>query len=126
MKITLAFEGGSRDGMRSGFGSYAIVRGNQRTVTRLEFGNGMSSQEAGYDTLIMALKVLARQESPGQVTLEIQTSNQGLINLINCPTDSLEPRMQAKHEQLGNLLQLFASYRVVPTTRDQAARLLTN
>src|SRR5438105_1389914 len=124
MKITLAVEGGSRDGVGSGFGSYAIVKGNQRTVTRLEFGGGMSSQEAGYDTLIMALKSLARQEASSQIALEIKTPNQALINAINCPADPVDSRIQAKHDQLVNLLQQFGSYRVLNTSKDQTARLL--
>jgi hypothetical protein len=126
MKITLAFEGGSREGLGSGFGSYALVKGNQRTVTRLEFGNGISSQDAVCDTLIMALKALARQEAPSQVALEIKTSNQGLVNLITCPADALEPRIKAKHDQVMNLLQLFGSYQVVRTSREQAAQFLNN
>src|SRR5687767_10441128 len=103
MKITLAFEGGSHVGSGAGFGSYVIVKGNQRTVTRLEFGGGMSGQEADYDTLIMALRALTRQETPAQIKLEIKTSNTGLLNAINCPADSVEPRMQARIEQLLSL-----------------------
>lgn len=123
MKITLAFEGGSHVGSGSGFGSFAILKGNQHTVTRLEFGSGMTGIEADYDTLIMALRALVRQESAGQVRLEIQTCNMGLMNAINCPGEG-EARMQNRVDQLVGLLQQFSSYQLVRTSKDKAAHLL--
>jgi hypothetical protein len=123
MKITLTFEGGSHVGTGSGFGSFAVLKGNQRTVTRLEFGSGMTGSEADYDTLIMALRALVRQESPSQVRLEIQTSNTGLMNAIKCPGEG-EARMQNRVDQIAGLLQQFNSYQLVRTSKDKAAHLL--
>jgi len=125
MRITLAFDGGSHDGTGSGFGSYAIVKGAKRTVTRIEFGGGMTSHEAGYDTLIMGLKTLIRQERPAEVALEIQTANQFIVNQVNGRTDQLDARMQNRRDQVASLLQQFASYNMIRVSPDRSAQMLT-
>ena len=124
MRITLAFDGGSRDGTSSGFGSYAIVKGAQRSVTRLEFGSGMTSHEAGIDTLIMGLKTLIRQESPADIVLEIQTPSQVLVKQVRGLGEAADPRLQNRRDLIASLLQQFASYSVIQVSADRTAQML--
>ncbi len=124
-KITLVFDGGSRGESGAGFGSYAFVRDNQHTVTRLEFGDGMSSVEAGYDTLINALQTLIRQEkSPADVLLEIHTANHLIINQVKGSWEAREAPMKARRNQVADLLRQFGAAKLVRVTRDQVSRML--
>jgi ribonuclease HI len=124
MKITLAFDGGSRPGTGAGFGSYAVIKGNQCTVTCLEFGSGMTNHEAGYDTLIMALKTLARQEKTSDVVLEIQTPNPIIARQVAGSWQARDSRMQARRDQVASLLKQFSAYIMVHAPRESTARLL--
>lgn len=124
--IALVFEGSSRGEPGAGFGSYAIVKGNQRTLTHLEFGDGMTSQEAGYDTLITALRTLLRQEkAPAEVSLEIRTTNHLIVNQVKGSWVVREAQLKARRDQVVDLLQRFGSASLIRVTRDQAARLMT-
>lgn len=126
VKIMLVFDGGSRGEPGAGFGSYAVVKDNQRTITRLEFGDGMTSQEAGYDTLINALQMLIRQEkTPGDISLEIQTSNHLIINQVNGSWEAHEARLKTRRTQVVDLLRQFGTASLKRMTRDQVSRMLT-
>ena len=59
----LVFDGGSKGNPGQGYGSYAIIRAQDRAqrVERLDFGDGYTNNEAEYDSLIAGLQDLLRR-----------------------------------------------------------------
>ncbi len=124
-KITLVFDGGSRGNPGAGFGVYAVLKNNQRTVTCLEFGGRMTSHEAGYDTLITALRTLIRQEkTPGEIALEVQTSNPLIINQVRGSWEAREKRMKVRRDQVSDLLAQFGSVLLTRVSRQHVSQML--
>ncbi len=123
-KVVLVFDGGSRGNPGAGYGSYAIVKGSQRTITRLEFGAGMTNPEAEYDTLITALKTLLRQESAATTALEIRTSSQLVVNQVGGTWKARDVRMQSRRDQVKGLLGQFKSFSITHISPDQVASSL--
>jgi ribonuclease HI len=100
------------------------VKGYRRTLTRLEFNTGMTAHEAEYDTLIMALKTLLRQEKARDVLLDVQMPSQLVVNQIKGDWEARDPRMQARRDQAREMLGQFASTTLTRIPREQANRLL--
>lgn len=123
-KVVLVFDGGSRGNPGAGYGSYAVVKGSQRTITRLEFGAGMTSPEAEYDTLITALKMLLRQESAGTMAVEIRTSSKLVVNQVKGTWKARDTRMQSRRDQVQGLLGQFKSFSITHISPEQVAASL--
>jgi ribonuclease HI len=123
-KVVLVFDGGSRGNPGAGYGSYAIVKGSQHTITRLEFGAGMTSPEAEYDTLITALKMLHRQEPVGTTMIEVRTSSQLIVNQVKGTWQARDARMQSRRDQVRGLLSQFKSFSIIRVLPEQVAASL--
>ncbi len=123
-KVLLVFDGGSRGNPGAGYGSYAIVRDQRRRVTRLEFGEGMTSHEAEYDTLITALLALSRRENPAEITLTIQAASQLVVRQIKGTWKVNTSRLDARCSRARELLHKFHSFTLARTPREQIKRLL--
>jgi ribonuclease HI len=124
VKVLLVFDGGSRGDTGAGFGSYAIIQNNQRTITRLEFGNGMTPHEAGYDTLLTALEVLARQENPADITLEIQTASQLVVNQVKGTWKARTSRLSTRRDRVCEMSRRFKSFTLTRASREQVKQML--
>ena len=122
--IVLVVDGSSRASDGGGYGSFAIIKNNQRTVTHLEFGGRMTSHEAAYDTLITALKTVLRQELAAEMSLEIQTPSSLIVHQIKGTWATREQRLIARRDEVHRLAASFASMTIAHIPREQANRLL--
>lgn len=125
-KITIIFEGGTRGNPGAGFGNYAIIRDNQRTVTRLEFGYDMTNHEAAYDTLITALEELVREPGIGDAILDINSSNPLVISQVKGNWKAQDARMHSRCEHVRDLLRHFKASTLNRISPEQAASLLNH
>lgn len=123
-KIVLIFDAASSGSRGSGSGSYAIIKGNLRTVTRLEFGNGMTVHEAQYDTLITALETLTRQEPAGETILEIRSPSQLVIRQVLGIWQAREAHLRTRLDRVRELLRHFKAATLAYIPREQASSLL--
>jgi ribonuclease HI len=110
--ILLVFDGGSRGNPGPGYGSYQLtVRGKPEQPKRLEFGDGYTSNEAEYDTLVAALEaVIRRARQPERVHLNIRGDSQLVINQIKGQWKVREPRLQARVRRVHELLAQLGSW----------------
>ena len=67
--VVLVFDGGSKGNPGLGYGSYAIIINNEADIRRLEFGDGVTNNEAEYDTLIAALEMFVEEGSAANIKL---------------------------------------------------------
>lgn len=123
-KLLLVFDGGSRGNPGAGFGSYAIVKNNRRTITHLEFGTGMTSHEAEYDTFITALETIIRQENVAETALDIQTSSQLIVNQVKDAWRANTKRLCMRRDRVRELLRQFKSFTLTRTSREQVKHVL--
>jgi probable phosphoglycerate mutase len=81
----LLFDGGSEGNPGRGYGSYVLREAGQPwpPPTRLAFGDGVTSNEAEYRSLIAALEALAGAVAdPAQVALEVIGDSQLVIRQL--------------------------------------------
>lgn len=123
-KVLLVFDGGSKGNPGLGYGSYAVKTGPQTTITRLEFGNGVTNNEAEYDTLITALETLVEQEDTSQITLEARGDSQLVIYQVLGKWKARDARMRARRDRVRELLRHFRSFRLVLQPREDSVRVL--
>lgn len=123
-KVLLVFDGGSKGNPGLGYGSYAVKTGPQTTITRLEFGNGMTNNEAEYDTLITALETLVDQEDTSQITLEVRGDSQLVIFQVLGRWKARNARMRVRRDRVRELLRHFRSFRLVLQPREDSVRVL--
>ena len=103
--------GGSRGTMEVGYGSYAIITGQRKKVTHVEFGGPMSIYEALYDTLLMALNTLGRQGNVSTMQVEIQCPVNTFVAMLG---KSRSPKgLSARHKRVHDMLAQFQSYELV-------------
>lgn len=86
---TITFDGGSKGNPGPGYGSYELrtARGRRR-IERLDFGDGVTNNEAEYKTLIGALEDLQRTivnagKDPRDYHLLVVGDSQLVINQMN-------------------------------------------
>lgn len=123
-KIVLVFDAASSGSRATGSGSYAVIKGSLRTITRLEFGNGMTIHEAQYDTLITALETLIRQEAAGEIALEIRSPSQLVIRQVMGVWQAREAHLRTRLDRVRELLRHFKSVTLTYIPREQASSLL--
>ena len=102
------------------------MKGNRRTITRLEFGGRMTSHEAEYDTLITALETLTHQETPGTIMLDIQSSSQLVINQVKGTWEARNHRMQIRRDRVCELLKQFRAFNLSRISRERAMKALSH
>lgn len=122
--ILLIFDGGSRGNPGMGYGSYATTIDNKTTITRLEFGNDVTNNEAEYDTLITALETLVRQHEAEQIALEVRGDSQLVIYQVLGKWKARDARMRARRDKVRDLLRHFKSFRLVLQPREDSKRVL--
>jgi len=123
-KVLLVFDGGSKGNPGLGYGSYAVKTGPQTTITRLEFGNGVTNNEAEYDTLITALEMLVDQEDTSQITLEVRGDSQLVIFQVLGRWKARNARMRVRRDRVRELLRHFRGFRLVLQPREDSVRVL--
>lgn len=123
-KVVLVFDGGSKGNPGFGYGSYAVTVDGETTLTRVEFGNGVTSNEAEYDTLITALETLLKQHAAAQVNLEVRGDSQLVIYQVLGKWKAREERMRTRRDRVRDLLRKFKTFRLVLQPREYSVRIL--
>ncbi|MBN1661186.1 MAG: reverse transcriptase-like protein [Anaerolineae bacterium] len=127
----ITFDGGSKGNPGWGYGSYHIQRvvdGAER-LERVEFGDGYTSNEAEYDTLIEALEdLIGRIEEagrrPAQFRIEVRGDSALVINQIQGQWQARDERMAARRDSARALLDRFAAAELKAHPREQSVRIL--
>lgn len=127
----LVFDGGSKGNPGPGYGSYAITRTRDgaRRLERIEFGDGYTSNEAEYDTLIAALRdLIGRIEGAGRqprdYAVEVRGDSALVIYQLQGRWKVKEPRMRDRWEQASRLLQWFGAVELKTQPREESVRIL--
>ncbi|MGF1506366.1 MAG: reverse transcriptase-like protein [Anaerolineae bacterium] len=118
--VTLIVLGGSRGNPGAGYGSYAVIRGNERRITRIEFGGTMTNNEAEYDTLITALRTLLKAGAADDM-LDIQSANQVVAKQLRRLWKASDPALRMRYMKAKDLLGQFKGWKVTRISREQAA-----
>jgi ribonuclease HI len=127
----LIFDGGSQGNPGWGYGSYALRRvqdGAQR-IERLTLGDGYTSNEAEYDTLIAGLQdLIGRIEragrQPEEFSLEVRGDSTLVINQLQGRWKAREPRMAERRDRCLPLLRRFAVVTLKAQPRQESVRVL--
>lgn len=127
----LIFDGGSRGNPGWGYGSYALIRvqdGAER-IERLDFGDGYTSNEAEYDSLIAGLEdLLSRIEEAGRqprdFRLEVRGDSALVINQLQGRWKAREPRMRERRDRCLPLLRRFGAVQLKAQPREESVRVL--
>lgn len=110
---TIVFDGGSKGNPGWGYGSYEIsTRSGKRKQQRLDFGDGLTNNEAEYLTLIAALEGLAamiarHDRRPADFSVCIRGDSQLVIQQLLGRWKVKHPKMAPLHERAGSLLKTF-------------------
>jgi ribonuclease HI len=113
---SLIFDGGSLGNPGQGYGSYQLSRtadGKQK-IKRLEFGNGVTNNEAEYRSLIAGLEDLQRMiKAAGRPVKDYSVAVAGdsklVIEQVAGRWKVKEPRLQPLRERAAALLKGFAA-----------------
>jgi ribonuclease HI len=127
----LTFDGGSKGNPGRGYGSYAVTRvqdGAQR-LERLNLGDGYTSNEAEYDTLIAALQDLLETideagREPQEFAVAIRGDSALVIKQLQGEWMAKDPRMRERRGQCTRLLRRFGSVDLRTQPREESVRIL--
>jgi len=127
----LVFDGGSLGNPGPGYGSYALIRTSdgKKQVVRLDFGGEMTNNEAEYDTLIAGLRdlierITGAKRSPSEFSVEVRGDSHLVINQVSGVWKAKDERMRARRNQVRELLNRFAAYRLRLQPRQESVRIL--
>lgn len=127
----LVFDGGSKGNPGLGYGSYAVTRvqDGARRLKRLQFGDGYTSNEAEYDTLITALqdmvtRIEAAGRQPGEFSLEVRGDSALVLNQLQGKWKAREPRMRERRDRCLFLLRHFDAVQLKAQPREESVRIL--
>ena len=126
----IIFDGGSEGNPGFGYGSYAVLtRDGRQRVRRLDFGDGMTSNEAEYDTLIAALEdVSERAEAAGQgpadFTVEVRGDSTLVLKQVRGEWKAKNERMRQRRDLVRSLLARFGGFRLLKQPRAETVEIL--
>jgi ribonuclease HI len=126
----IVFDGGSEGNPGFGYGSYAVsTPGGRQRIRRLDFGDGMTNNEAEYDTLIAALedvseRVEADGKRPADFALEIRGDSTLVIRQVLGEWKAKDGRMRRRRDRVRSLLSRFGGYRLLQQPREESVKVL--
>ncbi len=126
--ISIIFDGGSKGNPGVGYGSYALRwPGQPQQIVQLQFGDGVTNNEAEYDTLVAALesvvKRLAEQKAdPATARVEIRGDSQLVINQVLGEWKCSDERMRRRRDRVRSLLREFGSWELAHHPRANSVR----
>lgn len=130
LECSLIFDGGSSNNPGFGYGSYLLTtpagRGQPR---RVEFGRGVTNNQAEYLALIAGLRdLIATLEGsggqPGACSLEVRGDSSLVINQLLGRWKVRHSGLQPLHAQARELLSRFGQVRLVWVPRAVSVRVL--
>jgi ribonuclease HI len=128
--IVLIFDGGSKGNPGLGYGSYALQwPGQPQQLVQLQFGDGMTNNEAEYDTLIAALEALLKRLRAGGVDpqtarLDVRGDSQLVVNQVAGGWKCNEERLRSRRDRAQGLLREFGDWRLTHHARENSVRVL--
>lgn len=126
----IIFDGGSEGNPGFGYGSYAVItRDGRQRIRRLDFEDGMTSNEAEYDTLIAALNEVAERVStagkrPADFSVEVRGDSNLVLRQVRGEWKARDERMRQRRDIVRSLLARFGGYRLVEQPREETVKVL--
>ncbi|MDY7041621.1 MAG: ribonuclease HI family protein [Chloroflexota bacterium] len=127
----LVFDGGSQGNPGPGYGSYALILGQDGppAIVRLDFDREMTNNEAEYESLIAGLEnLIARIQrdglDPADFTVEVRGDSALVINQVKGTWKAKEARMRTLRSRARALLSRLAGYTLHTQPREESVRLL--
>ena len=131
-----ALNQGSADS--AGYGSFRLeARTGQKQTIRLDFGRGVTNNEAEYRTLIAGLKDLVGRiqhagKSPSEYGLLVHTNSQLMVGQLTQgwkikaanPSTRLRSGLRSLVDEATALIQTFGRCDLVKVPRDEIVRVL--
>ncbi len=128
--IGIIFDGGSKGNPGIGYGSYALRwPGQAQQIVQLQFGDGVTNNEAEYDTLAAALEAVLKRlrelkADPMTARVEIRGDSQLVINQVLGEWKCTEERMRQRRDRVRTLLREFGSWEILYHPRENNVRIL--
>lgn len=128
--ISIIFDGGSKGNPGYGYGSYALRwPGQSQQIVQLQFGDGVTNNEAEYDTLIAALEAVQKRlresgADPMTARLDIRGDSQLVINQVRGEWKCSDERMRARRDRVRILLRELGAWELVYHARENSVRVL--
>lgn len=128
--IGIIFDGGSKGNPGLGYGSYALRwPGQAPQIVQLTFGQGVTNNEAEYDTLIAALEAVRVRlrdagADPATARLDIRGDSLLVINQVQGEWKCTEERMRRRRDQVRALLRGFGAWQLTHHDRENSVRVL--
>ncbi len=122
---TLVFDGGSLGNPGKGYGSYEIVSpGGSLAARRVEFGNGMTNNQAEFRALLAGLEDLLERVGPSasELSIAIRGDSQLVIRGLTGEWRVKHPGLQPLHRQAGDMLKRFGSVDLAWHPRRESVR----
>ena len=129
----LSCDGGSRgngSAQAAGFGSYFLSnRDGRQQIVRLDFGRGVTNNEAEYRTLIAGLQDLVGRieragKSPATYSLLIHTDSQLVVGQLTQGWKVKAANLRALVDEAAGLREAFGQCDLVKVPRDEIVRVL--
>jgi ribonuclease HI len=123
-----ALRQGSADS--AGYGSFRLeARTGQRQTIRLDFGRGVTNNEAEYRTLIAAMKDLVGRiqcagKSPSDYSLLVHTDSQLVVGQLTQGWQVKAANLRPLVDEARSLVQAFGRCDLVKVPRDEIVRVL--
>ena len=114
----------------AGYGSYCVqVRTGQKQTVRLDFGRGVTNNEAEYRTLIAGLKDLAGRiqragKAPADYSLLVHTDSQLMVGQLTQGWQVKAANLRPLVDEARSLVQAFGRCDLVKVPRDEIVRVL--
>lgn len=113
-----------------GYGSYYLgSRSGQKQMIRLEFGRGVTNNEAEYRTLIAGLKDLVSRiqragKSPSDYSLLVHTDSQLMVGQLTQGWQVKAANLRPLVDEARSLIRAFGRCDLVKVPRDEIVRVL--
>jgi probable phosphoglycerate mutase len=124
---TLVFDGGALGNPGKGYGSFQIVgRDGVVAAERLDFGDGVTNNQAEFRTLIRALEALLERlgDRAGQTSLAVRGDSQLVINTVTGAWKARHPDLIPLRDRAVALLKQFGKTDVAWHRRSASVRVL--
>jgi ribonuclease HI len=128
--IGLIFDGGSKGNPGIGYGSYALRwPGQPQQIVQLQFGDGVTNNEAEYDTLAAALEAVLKRlrdlkADAGTAKVEVRGDSQLVINQVLGVWKCNDDRMRQRRDRVRTLLREFGAWEILYHPRENNVRIL--
>lgn len=124
---TIVFDGGAIGNPGRGYGSYQVVGPSGLVAQRrVEYGDGVTNNQAEYRTLVEALEDLRDRlgRDAERVVVAVRGDSQLVVNQVTGRWKVKHPELRPLHRQVVELLRGFASSDVAWHRRDVSVRFL--